>query len=46
MLQHFNFESFLNGIETGYVLVDFDARIGHNHGIKFRLKILLQMNLH
>ena len=25
-------------MESGYVLVDFDARTGHNHGTKFRLK--------
>jgi hypothetical protein len=38
MLQNFNFDAFLTGIETGYVLVDFDARTGHNHGTKFRLR--------
>jgi hypothetical protein len=38
MLQNFNFEGFLAGIETGHVLVDFDARTGHNHGTKFRLR--------
>ena len=38
MLQNFNFEGLLTGIETGYVLVDFDARTGHNHGTKFRLR--------
>ena len=25
-------------MEHGYVYVDFDARTGHNHGTKFRLK--------
>jgi hypothetical protein len=38
MLQKFNFEGFLKAIEDGYVLVDFDARTGHNHGTKFRLR--------
>lgn len=38
MLQGFDFEKFLHGIETGRILVDFDARSGHNHGTKFRMK--------
>ncbi|MDR1941187.1 MAG: MvaI/BcnI family restriction endonuclease [Endomicrobium sp.] len=38
MLQKFKFESFLNQIEEGNILVDFDARTGHNHGTKFRMK--------
>jgi hypothetical protein len=38
MLQSFNFDGFLTGIETGHVLIDFDARTGHNHGTKFRLR--------
>jgi len=38
MLQKFNFEGFLKAIEEGKVLVDFDARTGHNHGTKFRMK--------
>jgi hypothetical protein len=38
MLQEFDFEGFLNAIETGLLYVDFDARTGHNHGTKFRLK--------
>ena len=25
-------------MEKGYYVVDFDARTGHNHGTKFRLK--------
>jgi hypothetical protein len=37
MLQGFNFENFLLGIEQGWVFVDFDARTGHNHGTKFRI---------
>ncbi len=38
MLQKFNFEGFLKAIEEAKILVDFDARSGHNHGTKFRLK--------
>ncbi len=38
MLQKFKFEGFLHEIENGNILVDFDARTGHNHGTKFRLK--------
>ena len=38
MLQKFNFEGFLNAIEKGSILVDFDARTGHNHGTKFRMR--------
>lgn len=38
MLRSFSLEKFLNGIKRGFVLVDFDARTGHNHGTKFRLR--------
>lgn len=38
MLQHFNLDGLLSGIEQWYVFVDFDARTGHNHGTKFRLR--------
>lgn len=38
MLQKFNFEGFLRGLEEAKVLVDFDARTGHNHGTKFRMR--------
>lgn len=38
MLQKFSLDKFLLGIENGTVLVDFDARTGHNHGTKFRLR--------
>ena len=38
MLQKFNFEGFLKALEEGKILVDFDARTGHNHGTKFRMK--------
>jgi len=38
MLEKFNFEGFLNEIENANILVDFDARTGHNHGTKFRMR--------
>ncbi|MDP2649557.1 MAG: MvaI/BcnI family restriction endonuclease [bacterium] len=38
MLQKFNFEGFLKAIEEAKILVDFDARTGHNHGTKFRMR--------
>lgn len=38
VLQRFSLEKFLAGLEKGFVLVDFDARTGHNHGTKFRLR--------
>ncbi|UTY33142.1 MvaI/BcnI family restriction endonuclease [Treponema putidum] len=38
MLQTFSFDKFLYELEAGNILVDFDARTGHNHGTKFRLR--------
>lgn len=38
MLQKFRFERLLEALEKGRLLVDFDARTGHNHGTKFRLR--------
>lgn len=38
MLQYFSIEKFLDALKSNDVLVDFDARTGHNHGTKFRLK--------
>jgi hypothetical protein len=38
VLTQFSLDKFLDAIEKGYVLVDFDARTGHNHGTKFRLR--------
>jgi len=38
MLQKFSFKGFLQELENGNILVDFDARTGHNHGTKFRLR--------
>ena len=38
MLQDFSRELWIDAIDKGFVLVDFDARTGHNHGTKFRLR--------
>lgn len=38
ILINFSIEGLLSGIEKGYVYVDFDARSGHNHGTKFRVR--------
>jgi hypothetical protein len=38
MLERLSLERFLSAIEQGHLLVDFDARTGHNHGTKFRLR--------
>ena len=38
ILSGFSFDGFLDCMEAGAVLVDFDARTGHNHGTKFRIK--------
>jgi hypothetical protein len=37
-LTNFSFDKFLQGLTEGFVLVDFDARTGHNHGTKFRIR--------
>lgn len=37
-LTRFSFDKFLQGLVEGFVLIDFDARTGHNHGTKFRLR--------
>lgn len=38
ILEGFSLESFLLALERGDLCVDFDARTGHNHGTKFRLR--------
>ena len=38
MLQEPSLNRLLSGLEQGDLLVDFDARTGHNHGTKFRLR--------
>lgn len=37
-LTNFTLDGWLDAIEEGVLFVDFDARTGHNHGTKFRLK--------
>jgi hypothetical protein len=38
VLQSFGLDGLLSGLEQGHLFVDFDARSGHNHGTKFRLR--------
>lgn len=38
VLSDFSFKNFLECLERGIVVVDFDARTGHNHGTKFRIR--------
>lgn len=38
ILQNLSIEKFVDALENGNVLVDFDARTGHNHGTKFRMR--------
>ncbi len=38
MLQKFSFDGFLKALKDAKILIDFDARTGHNHGTKFRLR--------
>jgi len=38
MLSNFSHLKFINAIQSGKIYVDFDARTGHNHGTKFRIK--------
>jgi hypothetical protein len=38
MFQKFNFNGFLKAIKEAKILIDFDARTGHNHGTKFRMR--------
>lgn len=37
-LQGFSLDNFLRNIREGSILIDFDARTGHNHGTKFRIR--------
>ena len=38
ILSGFSFDKLLKCMENAHVLIDFDARTGHNHGTKFRLR--------
>jgi len=46
MLSTFDFEAFLAALEQGMAYVDFDARTGHNHGTKFRVRANALPNLY
>ena len=37
-LSGFSLDKFLHSIREGNIFIDFDARTGHNHGTKFRVK--------
>ena len=39
MLSTFDFDALLTALELGTGYVDFDARTGHNHGTKFRVRV-------
>lgn len=38
MLKKVNKAKFIDAIEQGIIYIDFDARTGHNHGTKFRIR--------
>lgn len=38
MLKRVDKDKFIDAIERGIIYIDFDARTGHNHGTKFRIK--------
>jgi hypothetical protein len=38
ILSKFSPNNFINMVEQGLIFIDFDARTGHNHGTKFRIK--------
>lgn len=38
MLKTVNMQCFIESIKQGLIYVDFDARTGHNHGTKFRIR--------
>ena len=38
ILRKFSLDKFIGAIEDGVILIDFDARTGHNHGTKFRIR--------
>lgn len=46
MLKKLDMNKFIAAIEKGYIYVDFDARTGHNHGTKFRLRRNTLINLY
>lgn len=38
VLQKFSPDKFIDAVAQGFILIDFDARTGHNHGTKFRIR--------
>ena len=38
MLKKLDLDKFIQAIADGYIYIDFDARSGHDHGTKFRLR--------
>lgn len=43
MLSTFSMDKFIDALENNLIYIDFDARTGHNHGTKFRIR---EVNLH
>ncbi|MDD4309562.1 MAG: MvaI/BcnI family restriction endonuclease [Candidatus Cloacimonetes bacterium] len=43
MLSTFSMAKFIDALENNYIYIDFDARTGHNHGTKFRIR---EANIH
>jgi hypothetical protein len=46
ILQTFDLDKFLDGLEKGFIFIDFDARTNHNHGTKFRIRSKNFQNLY
>jgi hypothetical protein len=46
MLKKLDKNKFIRAISDGYLYIDFDARTGHNHGTKFRLRRETLINLY
>ena len=38
MLKNVDLQKFVESIKDGLIYIDFDARTGHNHGTKFRIR--------
>lgn len=38
ILEKLDLDRIISAIGSGLILVDFDARTGHNHGTKFRMR--------
>ncbi|MEO1858557.1 MAG: MvaI/BcnI family restriction endonuclease [Verrucomicrobiales bacterium] len=46
MLKALDKNKFIDAIENGNIYIDFDARTGHNHGTKFRLRNKVLVDLY